>query len=159
MSTDWNDAELKALLSELADTEEARAEIAEEHRLLEKDLLRLVDPLPPSDFVQKVMRRVAAAPSRPISRAEVIAAASIVFTTVGAAVVALLAGSNGASVGLALADLAITLRSGLVAMGSGLLALWSTAALPLAVGLSSAVWLSLAVFRRAAQPTAAKVLP
>lgn len=159
MSTDWSDAELKALLSELADTEEARAEIAEEHRLLEKDLLRLVDPPPPSDFVQKVMHRVATAPSRPISRAEVISAASIVFATVGAAVVALLAGSDSTSVGLALADLAIKLRSGLVAMGSGLLALWATAALPLAIGLCSTVWLSLAVFRRVAQPATAKVLP
>jgi hypothetical protein len=105
------------------------------------------------------MHRVAAAPSRPISRAEVVTALGIVFTTVGVAVGALLAGSDGASFGLALADLAIKLRSGLVAMGSGLLALWSTAALPLAVGLSSAVWLSLAMLRRVAKPVAAKVLP
>jgi len=155
MSTDWNDAELKALLDELADTDEARAELAEEHRQLEKDLLRLVDPPPPPDFVQAVMRRVKATPR--VSRGDVVVASGIVITTVAAAVVALLAGSDSASLGLALANLAINLRNGLVAMGSGLLALWTTAALPLAVGLSSLVWLSLAVFRRVAQPTVAKV--
>ena len=62
MSTDWNDPELNALLAELADSDEARDELIEEHRQLEKDLLRLVDPLPPHDFVQSVMKKVAATP-------------------------------------------------------------------------------------------------
>ena len=158
MSTDWTEAELKALLAELADTDEAQAEIAEAHRQLEKDLLRLVDPLPPPDFVQTVMKRVAAAPSRPISRTDVVVASGIVLATLGGAVLALVATTDSASLGLALADLAVNLRNGLVAMGSGLFALWTTAAFPLAVGLCSAVWLSLVMLRRVAQPAAAKVL-
>jgi hypothetical protein len=159
MSTDWNDPELNALLAELADSDEARDELIEEHRQLEKDLLRLVDPLPPHDFVQSVMKKVATAPSRPVSRSDVITAASIVFTTLGAALVALFTAGGSASPGLALAQLVIRLRTAHVAVDSALFALWNTAAVPLAIGLSLMVWLSLVMFRRAAQPTAAKVLP
>lgn len=158
MSTDWSQPELQALLDELGDTEGARAEIAEEHRQLEHALLHLVDPLPPPDFVQSVMKKVAAAPPRSITRSDVVMASSIVLATLGAACLALLATSDSVSFGLALAELAINLRNGLVAMGSGLLALWTTAALPMAVALSSAVWLSLVMLRRVAQPAAVKVL-
>ena len=39
------------------------AALAEEHRQLEKDLFRLADPMPPLDFVQSVMARVALEPA------------------------------------------------------------------------------------------------
>jgi hypothetical protein len=42
---------------------EACSAVLEEHRQLEKDLYRLVDPLPPPDLVQKVMTEVAAQPA------------------------------------------------------------------------------------------------
>jgi hypothetical protein len=42
---------------------EACAMVLEEHRQLEKDLYRLVDPLPPVDLVRNVMARVDAAPA------------------------------------------------------------------------------------------------
>ncbi|MCI0574336.1 MAG: hypothetical protein L0Y66_26695 [Myxococcaceae bacterium] len=41
---------------------EACSAVLEEHRQMEKDLYRVVDPLPPPDFVQSVMTRVAEAP-------------------------------------------------------------------------------------------------
>ncbi len=158
MSTDeWNDADLEALLREVADTDEGRAEVAEEHRQLEKDLLRLADPLPPSDFVHQVMTRVATAPARAPSRTEVLTAATIVTVTVGAALALFTAGSGVGGFGTLLADLAITLRNGLVAMGSGLGALWTTAALPLAVGLFVSVGVSLGALRRLAPLAGLKV--
>ena len=48
---DVKDLELEAMLAELAPTEAERATLLEEHRQLEKDLLRLGDPLPPPDFL------------------------------------------------------------------------------------------------------------
>jgi hypothetical protein len=159
MSTDWNDPEVEALLAEIAGTDEERARIAEEHRQMEKDLYRLADPLPPHDFVQSVMQRVEAAPARPISRGDVVIGITIVFGAIAAGVTTLVAGTDAAGVGLAIANLTIEVRSGLVAMGSGLLAVWATAALPMAIGLCLSVWLSLASLRRFPQPAGAKVLP
>jgi hypothetical protein len=158
MSNDWNDPELDALLRELADTDEGRAALVEEHRQLEKDLLRLADPLPPSDFVQQVMTRVAAAPARAPSKSEVLTAVGIVMVTVFAALALFTAGSGTGGFGLVLAGLAIALRDALVAMGSGLVALWTTAALPLAVGLFVTVGLSVVALRRLASPPVTRVL-
>jgi hypothetical protein len=155
MSTDWNDEELEALVAGLADTDEARAALLEEHRQLEKDLLRLADPLPPADFVSLVMTRVEAAPARPLSRREAVMAGGVVLAAISSALGALVASGAGlAEVGLGLAGLAIEVRDGLVAMGSGLFALWTTAALPLAVGLSLTTGLMLLALRRYAQPAA-----
>ena len=58
------DLELELLLKELAPTDALRAQLLEEHRQLEKDLLRLADPMPPADFVHAVMAKVATAPAR-----------------------------------------------------------------------------------------------
>ena len=71
------DTELEALLAELAPTQAERTTLLEEHRQLEKDLLRLADPLPPPDFLANVMSRVAVAPARPLSRADVWSAVAI----------------------------------------------------------------------------------
>jgi anti-sigma factor RsiW len=158
MSTDWNDPELDALLNELAPTDEARDALLEEHRQLEKDLLRLADPLPPVDFVQQVMKRVEQAPARAMSKGEIVSAASIVTVTVAAAMVALFTtGSGSSGLGLALAQLVISARDTLVAMGSALVAVWNTAALPLAVSLFVTVGLSLVALKRFGGPATAKV--
>jgi len=154
MNSEWNDEELASLVAGLADTDEARAALLEEHRQLEKDLLRLADPMPPVDFVALVMRRVEAAPVRPVSRREVMLAGTVVLATVASALGALLASGGLAGLGLGLADLAVKVRDGLVAMGSGLFALWTTAALPLAVALSLSIGLMLLALRRYAQPAA-----
>lgn len=156
--TEWNDPELDAMLRELAPTELEREALLEEHRQLEKDLLRLADPMPPPDFLQNVMKRVESAPARAVTKGEVATAAGIVTVTMAAAVVALFTvGSGSSGFGLALAELAIRVRDALVAMGSALVAVWSTAALPLAVGLFVTVGLSLFALKRWAAPTPAKV--
>jgi hypothetical protein len=157
MSTDWSDPELEALLNELAPEVEGREGLLEAHRQLEKDLLRLADPMPPTDFVQRVMRRVEAAPTRALSRGEVFTAVGIVTFTMAAAVLALFTiGSGSSGVGLALAELVVRVRDALVAMGSALVAVWSTAALPMAVGLLVTVGLLLVALKRFAGPATAK---
>ncbi len=154
-----NDAELEAMLRELAPDDASRVLLLEEHRQLEKDLLRLADPLPPPDFLAKVMTRVAQAPARPVSKADVWSAVAIVAVTLCLAVAAILV-SGGATggFGLALASLVVKLREGLVAMGSALVALWTTAALPTVVALSLFLAAALTALRRFVQPTAAKVV-
>ena len=65
---------------------------------------------------------------------------------------------KGVMVGLALASLAVKLREGLVASGSALLALWTTAALPLVLGLSLLLAATLTAFRRLMQPAHVKAV-
>ncbi len=156
--SDIDPDDLNALLLELAPNDADRARLLEEHRQLEKDLLRLADPLPPPDFLSKVMTRVATEP-KPVSRADVISAVAIIGVTLSLAVLAILA-SGGATggFGLQLASLVVTLREGAVAFGSGLAAVWSTAALPLVAVLSVTLAAALAAFRRFVQPRAAKVV-
>ena len=149
--------ELEALLSELAPTEAERSLLLEEHRQLEKDLLRLADPLPPPDFLANVMTRVAEAPARPLSRADVWSAVAIVGVALALAVAALLvSGGVTGGFGLAVASLVVKLREGLIAFGSAIQALWTTAALPTAVGLSLLLVAVLTGFRRLV-PAAGKV--
>jgi negative regulator of sigma E activity len=161
MSDQLRDPELEALLAELTQSEEERARLLEEHRQLEKDLLRLADPLPPADFVQKVMAKVEAAPARAVSRAEIFSAAGIVFATLALAVLVMgLSGSAG-SVGLVVAQLVVFVREAVVAMGSALAALWRTAAVPMVAALGMMLVLSLVALRRltvSAQPIPAKVV-
>jgi hypothetical protein len=156
---EMNDPELEALLNELAPTEAERALLLEDHRQLEKDLLRLADPLPPPDFLSKVMTRVAEAPARPVSRSDVWSAVAIVGVTMALALVALVvSGGITGSVGLALASIAVALREALVAAGSALHALWMTAALPTVLGLSLLLAATLTAFRRLVQPAQVKAV-
>ena len=154
-----NDPELEALRAQLAPTEAERVFLLEEHRQLEKDLLRLADPLPPPDFLANVMSRVAEAPARPLSRADVWSAVAIVGVTMSLAVLALLvSGGVTGGFGLALASMVVKLREGLVASGSALLALWTTAALPTVVGLSLLLAATLTAFLRLVQPAPVKAV-
>ena len=155
--SELNDPELEAFLGDLTETE--RSTLLEEHRQLEKDLLRLADPLPPPVFLANVMSRVAEAPARPLSRADVWSAVAIVGVTMSLAVVALLvSGGVTGSFGLALASVVVKLREGLVATGSALLALWTTAALPTVLGLSLFLAATLTAFRRLVQPAQVKAV-
>lgn len=159
MSDQLKDPELEALLAELTDSEEERAKLLEEHRQLEKDLLRLADPLPPADFLRGVMAKVEAAPAKAMSRTEIFSAFALVAVTLTLAVATLgLTGSAG-SVGLFVAQFVVVVREAVVAMGSALAALWRTAAVPMVAALGMMLVVSLVALKRlSAQPAAAKVV-
>jgi len=121
----------------------ACAVLVEEHRQLEKDLFRLVDPLPPPDLVARVMARVSAEPA-PV-RLELKTAMSILSLALMAAVLTFVA--NHGNIGL----LGVRAASGVVAwrhlfmgVGDAMAAIWSTAALPFVVAMTglviSSVW-------------------
>lgn len=158
--SDQRDDELDALLNELAPNAEDRAALLEEHRLLEKDLARLADPLPPSDFVAKVMAKVEAAPAPAPSRAEIISAGFIVFGALSLALAAFVStGSASTGPGLALTQFVLAVREAVVVMGSALAALWRTAAVPMVAALGMTLGLSLFGLRRLTQVAGSKVTP
>ena len=152
--------ELEQLLKELASTDEERAQLLEEHRQLEKDLLRLADPMPPPDFVHAVMAKVAVAPARTPAKSEVVMAAVIVLAALGASVLAFSAQGNVGTAGLEFTRVVLQLRDTVVGLGSALEALWRTAALPLTIGLTAGLAACLVAFKRVLQNslTEAKVV-
>ncbi len=146
---------METLFSQLAPDSEEREALIEAHRLLEHDLSRLADPLPPPDFLLKVMARVATAPAASPVRSEVLTAAAIVGVTLGLAAIAYVStGSVKSDFGLALAQLVIGVRETFVAMGSALAALWRTAAVPMVAALGMMLLLSLLGLKRLASPAA-----
>lgn len=112
----------------------ACAAIVEEHRQLEKDLLRLSDPLPPPDFVQKVMARVETAPA-PIRREVWTGVAILAFALAAAVAVVVNSGAAGLF-GTELAQAMLWTRSFLVAAPDALRAVWQTAGVPLTAAAS-----------------------
>ncbi len=140
--------ELEQLLKELAPTEEERAQLLEEHRQLEKDLLRLADPMPPADFVQAVMAKVAVAPARAPAKSEIVVASVIVAVALLASFFAFTAQADVGEIGLHFTRLVLRLRDTIVGLESALSAVWRTAALPLVVGLGAALVVSLVAFKR-----------
>lgn len=74
---------------------EACAAIIEEHRQLEKDLLRLSDPLPPPDFIQQVMAKVE---ERPVPVRREIWTGAAIFAAALAGVVAVV-GTDAVALG------------------------------------------------------------
>jgi hypothetical protein len=140
--------ELEQLLKELASTDEERAQLLEEHRQLEKDLLRLADPMPPPDFVHAVMAKVATAPARAPARSEILLASAIVAAALAASVFAFLAHGDVGEVGLTFTRFVLQLRDTVVGLGSALSALWRTAALPLTLALGAALAAGLLAFKR-----------
>jgi len=150
--------ELARLLAEVAPDEADRELVREAHRQLEKDLLRLADPLPPGDFLSQVMARVEAEPRR-VSGAEVRSAVAITAAALLASVVAFVAsGASPDGVAVSLAQTFISAREVLVGFGSALAAVWRTAALPVSVALAILVMVSLVGFRRFITPMNAKVV-
>ena len=141
--------ELDRLLEELAPDPAQRDRLLEEHRQLEKDLLRLADPLPPPDFVHRVMAKVASAPAPAPSPADVGLAVLIVLGAVGASVLAFIAAGDGVGgVGLHFTQLVLRLRDTAIGLGSALTAVWRTAALPLTLGLGITLAGCLVAFKR-----------
>jgi hypothetical protein len=153
-----DDAELERLLAEVSPDELGRDAVREAHRQLEKDLLRLADPLPPADFLTQVMAKVEAEPRR-VSGTELRSAALITFAALAASVGAFVSsGASANGVAVSLARTFVAAREVLVGFGSGLAAVWRTAGLPLSVTLAILVMVTLVGFRRLLSPMNAKAV-
>ncbi len=123
--------------------------LLEEHRQLEKDLYRLADPLPPADFVHRVMEKVAAAPV-PV-RSELKVGLSILVFTLVAACAAFVLGDGGlGTLGAGAANAVVGLKSFTLGAQNLLTVLWKTAAVPTAVSLSFVLMISLLFLKRLA---------
>ncbi|MBK7865040.1 MAG: hypothetical protein IPJ65_41860 [Archangiaceae bacterium] len=142
-----NDAELDTLLAALQPEE--REALLEEHRQLEKDLLRLSDPLPPADFVQQVMHKVATAPAPAPAAKDVALAVVITFGAMAAGLAAFLTHGAGISgLGLSFANGFLQVRHVLAGLGSGFEAVWHTAAVPVALALAAMLLTSFAALKK-----------
>ena len=107
----------------------ACAEALEAHRQLEKDLFRVVDPLPPIDLVSKVMARVEAAP-QPVRDAKL--GFAILFVAMAAFLGTVLALPYApAAVGTHAAGAVLFVRGLFVGFGDAVSVIWHTAALPM----------------------------
>lgn len=142
------DLELERLLAESAPEEGDRELLREAHRQLEKDLLRLADPMPPDDFVQQVMARVEAEPKRLSTREFGTAVAIAVSSLVAASAAFVWSGGSAGALAVSFAQKFISLRELGVACTSGLSAVWRTAGLPLSVALSVVVVMTMFGVRR-----------
>lgn len=156
--TDADELEFEKLFADTAHDQADLALLKEAHRQLEKDLLRLADPLPPADFVSAVMAKVEAQPKRvPVS--EIVSAVLIAVGALAASAVAFV--SSGASpdgVAVSFAQTFVSAREVLVGCGSALSAVWRTAGLPLSIMLGMVVMVALVGFRRLVAPVNAKVV-
>lgn len=142
-----NDDELETMLATLSPEE--RDALLEEHRQLEKDLLRLADPLPPADFVHRVMEKVATAPAPAPAPKEIALAALIMVSALAAGVLAFVSqGAGFEGLALTFKNLFVHLRFMLVGLGSALEAIWHTAAVPLAVALMAMLFTSVAALKK-----------
>lgn len=140
-----HDADALAHLRNCADC----AFLAEEHRQLEKDLARLVDPLPPPDFVHSVMARVALEPA-PV-RVELRTALSILAVTLMGATLAFVAThGNLGLLGAHAASAIVSWRNLFYGASEALAAIWSTAALPVVVAMVGVIVMSTLGVRRLA---------
>ena len=127
----------------------ACAALAEEHRQLEKDLARLVDPLPPMDLVPKVMARVALEPLP--ARVELRTGLAILACTLMAATLTFVAShGNIALLGTHTASSFVAWRNLLIGVREAMAALWSTAAVPVIVTMTGLVVASVLGLRRLA---------
>jgi hypothetical protein len=127
--------DLEVLFGELADGSGAALKhasicehchaIIEEHRQLEKDLYRLVDPPPPATFVHQVMARVAAAPA-PV-RSELKVGLPIFALALGLAIAVLAFGGGLGSVGTLTASALVAAQYLTLAASKALSALWTVA--------------------------------
>ncbi|MFL5353336.1 hypothetical protein [Archangium sp.] len=123
--------------------------IIEEHRLLEKDLFRLSDPLPPPDLVHKVMARVASEPT-PVRR-ELWTGVSILAASIVLGLGVLISSDAALSgAGTGLARFVVDGKAFLDALMSGAHALWNTAAAPVAALLALLLLSSLFGIKRLA---------
>ena len=140
-----HDAEALAHLKTCPDC----AFMAEQHRQLEKDLFRLADPMPPVDFVQSVMAKVALEPAP--ARVELRTGLSILALTLMGATLAFVATHGNLGIlGTRAASAVLAWRTLFFAVSEALAALWSTAALPVVVSMVGLVLASTLGLRRLA---------
>ncbi len=119
----------------------------EEHRQLEKDLFRLADPLPPPDFTQQVMARVAAQPA-PV-RVNVALGLAIAVTAFGLGLFTLVSSGVGVStIGSLAGSGVIAAKSFYVGTEKAISLLWATQALPMAVSLLLVLLICLFALKR-----------
>ncbi len=144
--------EFEAWLSQEAHSSEEADVLRESHRLLEQDLFRLSDPLPPGDFLQNVMAKVEASPRPAIAKTEILSGLGIVSFAIGMALYAMFHGTTG-SIGLSIGKNLVFIREAYVALDAVLEALWSTAAIPLSMTVCLSLMVSLFGLKRIAQPT------
>ncbi len=107
----------------------ACAAIVEEHRQLEKDLLRIADPLPPPDFLFSVMAKVDAHPV-PMRREVWTGLGILAASLIGIVLTFVLDANAAGQLGTAIGSGVVTVRNASVALFHGLGALWETSALP-----------------------------
>lgn len=123
--------------------------VLEEHRLLEKDLYRLADPLPPPTLVANVMARVATEP--PPLRRELWSGLIILLASLTTGLGLLISNDQAlARMGLALATLVSDGKVLAQGLASGASALWNTAAGPVAAVLVFLLLVSLFGLKRLA---------
>ncbi len=108
--------------------------LVEEHRQLEKDLFRLQDPLPPPDFVKRVMAKVEA--TRP-AQEELRQGFAILATALAVAVGSFVfGGGSSAELGVTLARALVGLSGAVVQAGEVTQSMWSQSGLPLFAALA-----------------------
>ncbi|WP_338866476.1 hypothetical protein [Myxococcus stipitatus] len=123
--------------------------ILEEHRLMEQDLYRLADPLPPPTLVASVMARVATEPVP--QRREVWSGLVILMSSlVGGLGVLVMSDQAMGRLGTGVASLLVEGRGFVEGLLSGARALWSTEGLAIAAILALLLLTSLAGLKRLA---------
>lgn len=126
---------------------DACAALMEDHRLLEQDLFRLADPLPPPSLVVNVMARVAESPAP--QRREVWTGLSILLTSLFAGLGFLLTNDRALGrMGTGFASSVGYTRAFVEGLSSGAHALWSTAGLAVACCIALIVFSSLFGLKR-----------
>jgi hypothetical protein len=128
---------------------EACSAVLEEHRLMEQDLYRLADPLPPPHLVASVMARVAAEPVP--QRRELWSGLAILFTSLLGGLGYLLMNDQALGrLGTGVASFVVEGRLFAEGVLSGAHALWSTAGLAVATSLALLLMTSLYGLKRLA---------
>ncbi|RKH25779.1 hypothetical protein [Corallococcus sicarius] len=126
---------------------DACAALLEDHRLLEQDLFRLADPLPPPSLVANVMARVAESPVP--QRREVWTGLAILLTSLGAGLGFLFTNDRALGrLGTAFASTVGDSRMFVEGLFSGAHALWSTAGVAVACLVAFVVLSSLMGLKR-----------
>lgn len=123
--------------------------VLEEHRLMEQDLYRLADPLPPPNLVANIMARVAAEPVP--RRSEVWSGVAILLTSLVGGLGYLLMNDQALGrLGTGFAAFVVEGRLFVDGVLTGAHALWATAALAVASSLAFLILTSLYGLKRLA---------
>lgn len=130
---------------------EACATLVEAHRQLEKDLVRISDPLPPPNFVHLVMAKVEQAPV-PLRQEVWTGAGIFAAALIGVLAVVFNDTQTAGALGAWIASSVLSLRDLFSAAGAGVRAVWVTAGLPVVALASLSFLFVLFGLRRLAPP-------